>query len=71
MASTRHGEAAVGDLGGGNDLEIVLDAEVADFQLAHADDGQRGGLHAADTDDAPDAAGEQRPGRRAGQRQVE
>jgi hypothetical protein len=30
-----HGEATGGGLGGSNDLEIVLDAEVADFQLAH------------------------------------
>ena len=35
------------------------------------DDGQRGRLHPADADDALDAAGEQRPRRRAGQRQVE
>src|SRR5262245_25555652 len=66
-----HEEGAILDLGRRHDLEIILDAEISDLDLAQADDGQRGGLDAADTDDAPDAAGEQRPGRRAGQRQVE
>src|SRR5262245_61326168 len=36
-----HGEAAVGDRGGGDDLEIVLDAEVANFQLAQTNDSRR------------------------------
>ena len=66
-----HQESATLNLGRSHDLEIILDAEISDLDLAQADDGQRGGLHAADTDDAADAAGEQRPGRRAGQRQVE
>jgi hypothetical protein len=66
-----HEEGAILDFGRRHDLEIVLDAEIPDLDLAQADDGQRGGLHAADTDDAPNAASEQRPGRRAGQRQVE
>ena len=66
-----HEEGAILDLGRGHDLEIVLDAEVADLDLAQADDGQRGRLHPADADDALDAAGKQRPRRRAGQRQVE
>src|SRR5262249_47048457 len=42
-----HGEAAVGDLGGGDDLEIVLDAKVADLQLAHTNYGEGRRLHAA------------------------
>src|SRR5215470_20009302 len=62
-----HEEGAILDFGRRHDLEIILDAEISDLDLAQADDGQRGGLDAADTDDAPDAAGEQR----AGQRQVE
>jgi hypothetical protein len=66
-----HEEGAILDFGRRHDLEIVLVAEIPDLDLAHADDGQCGGLHAADADNAPDAAGEQRPGRRAGQRQVE
>ena len=66
-----HEEAAILDLGRGDDLEIILDAEIPDLDLAQADDGQRRRLHPADADDALDAAGEQRPGRRAGQRQVE
>ena len=66
-----HEEGAILDFGRSHDLEIILDAEISDLDLAQADDGQRRGLHAADTDDAADAAGEQRPRRRAGQRQVE
>ena len=45
-----HEEGAILDFGRSHDLEIILDAEISD--LAQADDGQRGGLHAADTDDA-------------------
>ena len=45
--------------------------KVPDLDLAHAHDGQRGRLHPADADDALDAAGEQSPRRRAGQRQIE
>ena len=66
-----HEKAAILNLRRGHDLEVILDAEIPDLDLAQADDGQRGRLHAADADDALDAAGEQRPGRRAGQRQVE
>ena len=66
-----HEEGAILDLGRGHDLEIILDAEIADLDLAQADDGQRGRLDPADADDALDAACEQRSGRRTGQRQVE
>jgi hypothetical protein len=66
-----HEEGAILDFGRSHDLEIILEAEISDRDLAQADDGQRGGLHAADTDNAADAAGEQRPRCRAGQRQVE
>ena len=54
-----HEEGAILDLGRGHDLEVVLDAEVPDLDLAQADDGQRRRLHPADADDALDAAGEQ------------
>ena len=47
-----HEEGAILDFGRSHDLEIILDAEISDLDLAQADDGQRGGLHAADTDDA-------------------
>ena len=66
-----HEEGAILNLGRGHDLVIILDAEIPDLDLAQTDDGQRGRLHSADADDALDAAGEQRPGCRAGQRQVE
>jgi len=59
------------DFGRSHDLEIILDAEIPDLDLAETDDGERGRLHAADADDALDAAREQRPGRRAGERQIE
>ena len=35
-----------------HDLEIVLGPEIADLQLAQADDAERGRLHAPDADDA-------------------
>jgi hypothetical protein len=66
-----HEEGAVLDLGRGYDLVIILDAEVPDLDLAQADDCQRGRLHPADADNIPDTRGKQRPGRRAGQRQIE
>src|SRR5262249_13400268 len=66
-----HGEATGGDLGGRNDLEIVLDAEVADLQLAHANDRERRRLDAANPNDAVRTGGHQRLGRGAGQREVE
>ena len=66
-----HEEGAILDLRHSHDLEIILDAEIPDLYFAQTDDGQRGRLHAADADDAFDAAGEQRSGCRACQREVE
>ena len=66
-----HEEGSILDFGRSHDLEIILDAKIPDLDFAQTDDGQRGRLHPADADDALDAAGEQRPGRRAGQREVE
>jgi hypothetical protein len=42
-----HEEGASLDFGRSHDLEIILDAEISDLDLAQAGDGQRGGLHAA------------------------
>ena len=66
-----HEEGAMLDFGHSYNLEIILDAKIPDFDFAQTDDGQRGRLHAADADDALDTTGEQRPGRRAGERQIE
>src|SRR5262245_15892708 len=66
-----HREAAVGDLGGGNNLEIVLDAEVADFQLAHTNNGEGRRLHAAYPNDAFCAVSNQHLSCSAGQREIE
>ena len=62
-----HGEAAVSDLGGGDDLEIVLDAEVANLQLAHTNDSKRRRFNAANPDYAFRAVGNQHLGCGAGQ----
>ena len=66
-----HEEAAILDLGRHDDFEIILAAEIPDLDFAQADDGERRRLDPANADDALDARGEQRPGRSAGQRQVE
>ena len=54
-----HVETAVCDGRGGDDLEIVLGPEVADFQFAQADDGQRRRLDPTDPDHAANAGGQQ------------
>jgi len=54
-----HLEAAVCDGGGCDDLEIILGPEVADFQFAQADDGQRWRLDPTDPDHAANAGGQQ------------
>jgi hypothetical protein len=66
-----HGEAAISDLGGGDDLKIVLDAEVSDFQFAHTNDSKRRRFHAADPNDAFRTVGHKHLGCGAGQREVE
>jgi len=43
-----HREAAACDSRGGDNLKIVLGLEVADFQLAQADNGERRRLDPAD-----------------------
>jgi len=45
-----HREAAACDSRGGDNLKIVLGLEVADFQLAQADNGERRRLDPADAD---------------------
>src|SRR5208283_3069869 len=45
-----HREAAACDSRGGHDLKIILGPEVADFQLAQADNGERRRLDPADSD---------------------
>ena len=47
-----HREAAACDSRGGDNLKIVLGLEVADFQLAQADNGERRRLDPADADHA-------------------
>ncbi len=66
-----HEEGATLNFGRGDNLKVVLDAEIPDLEFAQADDGQGRGLDPADADDAFDALSKQRPGRGAGQRQVE
>ena len=54
-----------------HDLEIVLGPEIADLQLAQADDAERRRLHPPDADDAARARRQKRLRRGARQRQVE
>jgi hypothetical protein len=63
-----HEERAAIDLGCGDNLKIILNAEIPDLEFAQADDGQGGRFDPADADHALDAVGKQRPGRGAGQR---
>ena len=62
-----HEERAALNFGRGDDLKIILNAEIADLDLAQTNDGQRGCLDPTDADDAVDARSKQRPGRCAGQ----
>jgi len=57
-----HEEGAILDLRHSHDLEIILDAEIPDLDLAQADDGQHWRLHSTDADDALDVASEQTSG---------
>ena len=66
-----HQKAAACDGRGGDDLEIVLGPEIADFQFAQADDRQRRRLDPADSDHAANAGREQCLRRGPGERQIE
>src|SRR5271157_2232766 len=69
--SVAHGETAARHMRLYHDLEIVLGPEVADFQLAQADDAERWRLHPPDADDAARAGRQKCLRRGARQRQVE
>src|SRR5690606_18843166 len=49
---------ALGDVEGGGDAPVVAGLEVADLEFAVEDDGERGGLHAADGGDVAGAGAE-------------
>src|SRR5262245_57919667 len=65
-----HEEGSTLDCGRSHDLEIILDAEIADFQLAHTNDSQGRRLHAAYPNDALCAVSNEHLGRRPRQREV-
>src|SRR5208337_282180 len=69
--SVTHGETAARHMRLRHDLEIVLGPEIADLQLAQADDAERWRLHPPDADDAARAQRQKRLRRGARQRQVE
>src|SRR5262245_26875280 len=66
-----HEEGSILDCGRSHDLEIILDVEIADLDLAHTNDSQGRRLHTAYPDDAFRAVSNQLLGRCAGQREVE
>jgi hypothetical protein len=66
-----HLEAAVCDGRGCDDLEIVLGPEVADFQFAQADNGQRRRLDPTDPDHPANAGREQCLRRGPGEGEIE